>query len=143
MPMERYAPFADLSLRHLDIAVALVVLQQDVIFWGVGLDLAGFQYQRLELALADDDVERIGVGDHLADLVVVGDPLPEILAHPDAQPLGLADIDDGVGLIPDDIHTGQQRQHTGFLVEFCFRHSSSSCSWFCFSSRMRLAFRML
>ena len=39
--------------------------------------------------------------------------------------------------------TGQQRQHTGFLVEFCFRHSSSSCSWFCFSSRMRLAFRML
>ena len=129
--------------RHFDIAVALVVLQQDVIFWGVGLDLAGFQHQRLELALADDDVERIGVGDHLADFVVVGDPLPEILAHPDAQPLGLADIDDGVGLIPDDIHTGQQRQHTGFLVEFCFRHSSSSCSWFCFSSRMRLAFRML
>ena len=90
----------------LDIAVAFVVLEQDVVFGGVGLDLAGFQHQRLKLALADDDVEREGVGDHLADLVVVGHALPEILADPDAQPLCLANIDDGIGFIPDDINTG-------------------------------------
>ena len=114
-----------LLLGHFDIAVALVVLQQDVVLRGVGLDLAGFQHQRLELALADDDIERIGVGDHLADLVIVGHTLPEILAHPDAQPLGLADIDDGVAFVPDDIHPRQKRQHTGFFVEFRFGHASA------------------
>ena len=92
-----------------DIAVALVILEQDVVFGGVGLDLAGFQHQRLEFALADDDVKGVGVGDHLADLVVVGHALAEILAHPDAQALGLADINDGVAFVPDDIHPGQQR----------------------------------
>ena len=89
-----------------DVGVALVVLEQDVVLRGVGFDLACFQHQRLELALADDDVERVGVGDHLADLVVVGHTLPEILADPDAEPLGLADIDDGIGFIPDNINTG-------------------------------------
>ena len=110
---------------HLDIAVAFVILQQDIVLGGVRLDLAGFQHQRLELALADDDIKRIGVGDHLADLVVVGHPLAEILAHPDAQALGFADIDDGIAFVPDDIHTGQKRQHTGFLIQFCFGHGSS------------------
>ena len=92
--------------RHLDIAVALVVLQQDIVFRGVGLDLAGFQHQRFKLALADDDVKGIRVGDHLADLVVVGHTLAEILAHPDAQALCLADIDNGVAFVPDDIYAG-------------------------------------
>ena len=95
-----------LLFGDLNIAVALIVLEQDVVFGGVGLDLAGFQHQRLKLTLADDNVERIGVGDHLADLVVVGHTLPEILADPDAEPLGLADIDDGIGFIPDNINTG-------------------------------------
>ncbi len=105
-----------------DIAVALVILEQDVVFGGVGLDLAGFQHQCLEFALADDDVKGVGVGDHLADLVVVGHALAEILAHPDAQALGLADINDGVAFVPDDIHPGQQRQHTGLLVQLCLGH---------------------
>ena len=123
--MQREGEPRPLLLGHFDIAVALVVLQQDVVLRGVGLDLAGFQHQRLELALADDDIERIGVGDHLADLVIMGHTLPEILAHPDAQPLGLADIDDGVAFVPDDIHPRQKRQHTGFFVEFRFGHASA------------------
>ena len=105
-----------LVLRHLDIAVSLIVLEQDVVLGGVGLDLTGFQHQRLKLALADDDVKGVGVGDHLADLVVVGHALPEILAHPDAQALGFSDIDDGVAFVPDDIYSGQKRQHTRLLV---------------------------
>ena len=109
-----------------DIAITLVILEQDVILGRVRLDLAGFQYQCLELALTDDDVKGVGVGDHLADLVIVGHTLPEILAHPDAQPLGLADIDDGVAFVPDDIHPGQQRQHTGFLIEFGLSHAAPS-----------------
>ena len=112
-------------LCHLDIAVAFIILEQDVILRRVGLDLAGFQHQRFKLALADDHVKGIGMGDHLADLVVVGHALAEILAHPDAQPLCLADINDGVRLIPDDINAGQQRQHTGFLIQFSFGHGFS------------------
>ena len=109
-----------------DIAVAFIILEQDVVLGRVRLDLAGFQHQRLELALTDDDVKGVGVGDHLADLIIVGHTLAEILAYPDAQALGLADIDDGVAFVPDDIHPGQQRQHTGFLVELGLSHAAPS-----------------
>ena len=122
-----------LVLCHLDIAVALVVLEQDVVLRGVGFYLACFQHQRLELALADDDVERVGVGDHLADLVVVRHTLPEILAHPDAQTFGLADIDDGAAFVPDDIDARQKRQHTGLFVKFCLGHQVL-CRPFCIIS---------
>ena len=109
-----------------DIAVTLVILEQNVVLGRMRLDLAGFQHQRLELALTDDDVKGVGVGDHLADLVVVGHTLAEILAYPDAQALGLADINDGVAFVPDDIHPGQQRQHTGFLIKLCLGHAAPS-----------------
>ena len=108
--------------RHLHIAVALVVLQQDVVFRCVGLDLARFQHQRLEFALAHDHVKVVGVLDHLGDLGVVGHPFPEILAHPGAQALCLADINNHIPLVPNDIHTGQKGQHFGFFVQFGFGH---------------------
>ena len=41
----------------LHIAVPLVVLEQDVVFGRVGLDLACFQHQCLKLALADDHIK--------------------------------------------------------------------------------------
>ena len=109
-----------------DIAVTLVILEQDVVLGRMRLNLAGFQYKCLELALADDDVKGVSVGDHLADLVIVGHALAEILTYSDAQALGLADIDDGVAFVPDDIHPGQQRQHTGFLIEFGLSHAAPS-----------------
>ena len=59
---------------------------------------------------------------HLGDFGIVGHTLAEILRYADLEPLGLADVDDGIGFIPDDIHPGQQRQHTGFFVEFSFCH---------------------
>ena len=107
---------------YLDVAVALVVLQKDVVFRGVGLDLAGLQHQGLELALADDDVKGEGVLDHLGDLCVVGHALPEILADTGAQPLGLADINDFVPLVPDDVNSRQQRQHFCLFVQFGLGH---------------------
>ena len=115
-----------------DIAITLVILEQNVVLGGMRLDLAGFQHQRLKLALTDDNVKGVGVGDHLADLVIVGHAFAEILAYPDAQALGLADINDGVAFVPDDIHPGQQRQHTGFLVKLGLGHaapSSVSVGW--------------
>ena len=112
------------AFGHLHIAVALVILEQDVVLRGVGLDLAGFQHQRLKLALTDNHIKGEGVGDHLGDLGVVGHPLPEILRHPGLQPLGLADIDDGIAFVPDDVYPRQQRQHTGLAVEFSFCHES-------------------
>ena len=94
----------------------------------MGLDLAGFQHQRLELALADNHIKAEGMGDHLGDLIVVGHPFAEILADPGAQPLGLANVDDRVGFIPDDINTRQKRQHTGLLIQFLFGHRQSPLS---------------
>ncbi len=72
--------------------------------------------------MTHDHVKREGVGNHLADLGVVGYALTEILRHAGFQALGLADIDDRVRLVPDDVDAGQQRQHTGFFVEFSFCH---------------------
>ena len=106
----------------LHITVALVILQQDVVLGGVGLDLACFQHQRFELALADDHIKVEGMLDHLGDLGVVGNALPEILAHPGAQPLGLADVDDFIPLVPDDIDPRQQGQYLRLFVQFSLGH---------------------
>ena len=65
------------------------------------------------------------MGDHLADLGIVGHPLTEILRHAGLEALGLADIDDRVCFVTDDIHAGQQRQHAGFFVEFSFCHGQA------------------
>ena len=46
------------------------------------------------------------MGNHLADLGIVGYALTEILRHAGLEPLGLADIDDGVRFVPDDVDTG-------------------------------------
>ena len=108
--------------RDLDIAVALVVFQQNIVLRRMGLDLAGLEDERLKFRLTDNDVKREGVGDHLADLGVVGHALPEILRHAGFQALGLADIDDRVRLVPDDVDAGQQRQHTGLFIKFSFCH---------------------
>ena len=91
----------------------------------MGLDLAGLQHKRLKLALADDDIKGERMGDHLADLGIVGHPLTEILRHARFKALGLADIDDRVRFVTDDIHAGQQRQHAGFFVEFSFCHGQA------------------
>ena len=123
--LQRGGDAGPVAAGDLDVTVPLVVFQQDVVFGGVGLDLAGLQHQRLKLRLADDDVKSEGMGDHLGDLGVMGHALPEILGHPGAQPLGLADINDLVAFIPDDVYAGQQRQHLGFFVKFGFCHIGS------------------
>ena len=88
----------------------------------MGLDLACFQHQCLKLALTHDHVKREGVGNHLADLGVVGHTLTEILRHAGLEPLGLADIDDLILFIPDDVDPWQQGQHPGLLVQLCLGH---------------------
>ena len=110
------------------IAVPLIILQQNVVFGGMGLNLAGLQHQGLKLTLAHNDIKGKGVFNHLGYLCIMGHPFTEILAHPGAQPLGLANVDDNIPLIPNDIHTGQKRQHLCLLVQFCFCHGSSLLS---------------
>ena len=66
-------------MGDLYIAVALIIFEQDIILWRMGLNLAGFQHQGLKFALADDDIERKCVVDHLGDLRVMGHALAEIL----------------------------------------------------------------
>ena len=64
------------TVGDLYIAVALIIF---IILWRMGLNLAGFQHQGLKFALADDDIERKCVVDHLGDLRVMGHTLAEIL----------------------------------------------------------------
>ena len=75
------------TIIYIGKAKRLRILQQDIVLGGVRLDLAGFQHQRLELALADDDIKRIGVGDHLAERVrgAGAGSQPDQGAHPQVQ----------------------------------------------------------
>ena len=106
-------------LRQAHIAVPLIILQQNVVFGRVGFDLACLQHQGLKLALADDHIKLEGMVDHLRYLVVVGHTLAEILADTDAQAFCLADVDDLVLFVPNDIHPGQKRQHLCLFIQFC------------------------
>ena len=87
------------------------------------LDLAAFQHQCLELALRDDHIELKSVLDHFRHLGVMRHALAEILRDTRAQTLGLADIDDLAGLVADDIHSRQKRQHFCFFPKLTLRHA--------------------
>ena len=97
-------------LRDLDVAVALVVLEQDVIFGGMQLDHAALEHERLEFAVGDDIVEVVDVAHHLVDLGQMLFHRAEIAAHAVFERLGLADIDDVARAVLHDVHARPQRQ---------------------------------
>ena len=65
-----------------DVVVALVVLEQDVVFGAVELNEAAFQHQGLEFAAGDNVVKIVDVGHHLPHLFRVGAVFPEVADHP-------------------------------------------------------------
>ena len=112
--------------RDLHIAVALVVLQKNVVFGLVLLDLAAFQHKRFELALRDNDVELERMADHLGHLGVVRHALAKILRNARAQALGLADVDNLALFVADDVHPRQKRQHFCLFPKLLFCHVFAS-----------------
>ena len=113
-------------VREADEGVALVVLQEDVVAGHVPLDEGVLQHQGLELALDEDGVEVVHLGHHGPGLLRVGRGLLEVLAHPVAELLGLAHVDDLTGLIHHQVDPRLQRQGVGLLPQFRACHSVSS-----------------
>ena len=102
--------------------IALVVLEEDVVFGAVALDEGVFQHQRLKLTGDENRVEMIHLGDHLPGLGRVRGALLKILAHPVFQLLRLAHIDHFPGLVHHEVHAGHQRQIIGLLPQLFLCH---------------------
>ena len=104
-------------LRHVQTheGVALVVLEQDVVFGFVQLDERVFEHERLKLGLHDNDIEIRNVRDH-------GRHLRQVLAAKIARDavferFRLADVDDLAVLVEHDVHARQQREHIGLFAQ--------------------------
>ena len=102
-------------LGQADVGVALSVLKKDVVPGLVPLDEGALQYQGLELAVGDDDVEVVDLRDHSPGLLRVGGGVLKILAHPVFQRLGLAHIDYGALGVLHDVDARLQREAAGLL----------------------------
>ena len=104
-------------LRHIQThkGIALIVLEQDVVFWLVQLDERVFEHERLEFGLHDDDIEIRNVRDH-------GRHLRQVLAAKIARDavfecFCLADVDDLTVLVEHDVHARQQWEHIGLFAQ--------------------------
>ncbi len=104
---EEVTPFA---VYHFDIVIALVVLEQDIVFRAVLLYKRAFEHQRLEFAVAEDIVEVVDIIDHLTHLDGVVILRAKVGADPVFERLCLADIDYLALFVFHQINTGVQRQ---------------------------------
>ena len=83
-----------LGRRELDVGIALVVAQQNVIARLLLLDEVVFERQRFAF-VGDGDVLDIDcLAKQAAGLGIFGGAVEEVGAHPGAQVLGLADVND-------------------------------------------------
>ena len=132
--LERLVAGGDLSVlarANTNIVVSLIVLEQDVVLWGILLDKAALQHQRLKLAGGDDVLEVPDVLHHAVDLGRVLFHAAEVAAHPVFERLGLADIDNLPLFVLHDIDAGLQRQLFDLVAQICkpwVVHPIPSCS---------------
>ena len=105
------------SFAYLDVVVALVVLEQYVIFRLVELYKAAFQHQCVKLARADDKVEIRDIVDKLQGLGVVVGIVPEVGGHAVFERLRLSDVDYLPGLIFHEIHAGAEGQAVRLVAQ--------------------------
>ena len=107
------------------IGIALVVLQQDVVFGHIPLDQGAFQHQGLKFTGSHDHVKMVDLAHHDPGLGRMGGRVLKVLADPVFQFFGFADIDHLVGLVPHDIHTGGIGQRQRLFFQFLKGHASS------------------
>ena len=109
---------ARINLPHVQpqIGIALVVLQQNVIFWHITLDKTAFQYQCLEFRRCNDHIKMINMADHQTRFGRMRHRVDKILADAVFQFFCLAHINDIVMLIPHDIHTGAKGERGSFFL---------------------------
>ena len=94
---------------HADIAVSLIVFEQDIVFRHVLLNQTAFEHQCFKLAVGHNIVKMVHVFDHFAHFDCVAVRRAEILADAVFERFCLADINNFILLVFHDIHAGQQR----------------------------------
>ena len=82
-----------------DIGIALVVLEQDVVFGLVFFNHRVLKHERFELGFGHNDIEIIDMADQLARFGAQAFRRLKIVGNAVAQQLGLADVDHLAGLV--------------------------------------------
>ena len=108
------------------IRIALVVLEKDVVLGHIPLDQGAFQHQSLKFRGGYDHIKVVDFAHHHSGLWGVGGGVLKILAHPVFQLLGLADINNLVGLIAHDIDPRRIGQGQSLFLEFVKCREKSS-----------------
>ena len=106
-----------------DEGIALVVLQQDIVFGLVFFDQRVFQQQSVQLGGGKNRLKMVDVGDHPPGLHRVRRQIGKILAHPAAQAFGLAHIDHCPRPVVHQIDAGQLGQTMCLILQLFKGHS--------------------
>ena len=104
-------------IGDLDIAVSLIVLEQDIVLGVVQLDQAALQHQRFKFAVGDDVVKIHYILHHLVDLGQMMIDGPEVAGYPVLELLGLAHIDNGIVFILHNINSRLHGELMNFFLE--------------------------
>ncbi len=100
-----------------DIRIGLVVAQQYVEARLPLFDQIIFERQRFLFVVDQDVIDIGGFGDERAGFGVCQAVVVEVAAHPQAQTLGLADVDYPSAGILVEIHAGRERQLGRFVTQ--------------------------
>ena len=120
--------------------IALIVFQQDIVFWGVLLNEAAFQNKRLKLASHHDIVKILDIFYHAAHFFGMARIVRlEILADTVFEVFGLADIYDFPFFILHEIDAGVMCQIACLFAEPVEIWIHSFSSKYKFKYRVRLA----
>ena len=107
--LENIRNFAPLVTAHLNVAVSLVILKQNIILWCVLFNKTALKNKRLKLAVCDNVFKVVNIVNHTAHLFCVVILRAKVLAYTIAQSLCLADINNFSVSRVHNINTGQQR----------------------------------
>ena len=107
------------------VGIALVVLEQDVVFRHIVLDERAFEHERLELRRGGDRLEMIDIRHHFARFCIMRRRILKILADAVFQFFCLADVDHGPGGVFHQINARLIGQRQRGLLQFLTGHACS------------------
>ena len=104
------------------IGIALVVLQQDVVFGHIVLDERTFQHQRLKFRRSRDGFKMVDLRNHPPCFRRVGGGFLKVLTHPVFQFFCLADVDHRIVRAFHQVDARLIRQRQRGELQFFLRH---------------------
>ena len=104
-------------IGNLDIVIALVILQKDIVGRLMLFDERAFQHERFIFGSGHDEIVVEHLRNHFRGLDVVIGVIAEIAGDAVSEVFRLSDIDDLPLLVLHDIHAGLCGQNGGFALE--------------------------